>query len=404
MSADSGTVKIRVGLIDDGGIIGAGIAAPDGPTGFKKIGKEKPKVAMKKNRSVEEKAAFIKDVKSKVNNTALSISEKQKMVEKLNTLASPNAESSACFIGDFIESTFGIGSVDIVQENECDNISTEHSTISYNVVERNEFYPISVNDNGDYLQISELAQVCDDPNKSDQAGGSKPIEYKRFKYDYNTNTFIKSWELEPYKIVDKVHYYFVNPQNNNPTPLILDFIAGVCYLKINPPGSVPKMLIENINEVNDPAKILQDDAEQAFADFCGFNCYPNELYKYVPIELIRIHEREHLADYKSIIEEMFPTLINDIENYKDLCESYDETHRLNAEKVIYDLIWRFVQRANKEIENLSGSGDSAKELDHEREIQSRPSIKGRIEDYKTALEKRFPLKLFGKDCSNCSYQ
>ena len=106
VSADSGTVKIRVGLIDDGGIISAGIAAPDGPTGFKKIGKEKPKVAMKKNRSVEEKAAFIKDVKSKINNSALSVSEKQKMVEKLNTLTSPNVESSACFVGDFVESTF----------------------------------------------------------------------------------------------------------------------------------------------------------------------------------------------------------------------------------------------------------------------------------------------------------
>jgi hypothetical protein len=101
-SADSGTVKIRVGIVDDGGIIGAGVAAQDRSARFKKIGKAKPKVAEKKNRSVEEKAAFIKDVKNRINSSALSISEKQKMVEKLNILASTNTEGSSCFIGSYI--------------------------------------------------------------------------------------------------------------------------------------------------------------------------------------------------------------------------------------------------------------------------------------------------------------
>ncbi len=101
-SADSGTVKIRVGIVDDGGGISAGIAAPTNRTGLKKIGKEKHKLSVKKNRSVEEKAVFIKDVKSRINNSALLVSEKQKMIEKLNTLASPKAQSSECYIGDYI--------------------------------------------------------------------------------------------------------------------------------------------------------------------------------------------------------------------------------------------------------------------------------------------------------------
>ena len=118
-SADSGTVKIRVGLIDDGGVIGAGKAAQMGTSGFKRVGKEKTKAAMKKNRSLEEKASFIKDVKSKINNSALSISEKDEVFGKLNSLASPNSETSLCFVGDFVGSIYAIKNV-VIETDSLD--------------------------------------------------------------------------------------------------------------------------------------------------------------------------------------------------------------------------------------------------------------------------------------------
>ena len=135
-SADSGTVKIRVGIVDDGGGISAGIAAPTNRTGLKKIGKEKHKLSVKKNRSVEEKAVFIKDVKSRINNSALLVSEKQKMIEKLNTIASPKAQSSECYIGDYIGVTPANKNVIIKKEEEQHTImlgETKYYTVKKKV-------------------------------------------------------------------------------------------------------------------------------------------------------------------------------------------------------------------------------------------------------------------------------
>lgn len=110
-SADSGVVKIRVGLIDDGGGGGASMVSQTDTSGFKRLVKEKPRVAIKKNRSLDEKVAFINDVRNKINNSALSVPEKEKMFEKLNNIASPNSATNFCFVGEFVEAIFGSANV-----------------------------------------------------------------------------------------------------------------------------------------------------------------------------------------------------------------------------------------------------------------------------------------------------
>ncbi len=394
-SADSGTVILRVGLVDNT-IFGA------------KSVKKSPQKA-KQNKIDDD--ARIKKITKKIKSLTIPEEDKDKLLQNLTSSTSPGGGDNFCF-GGYMSSNEFKDAIAIIGD-KCSNISDEHTDITYRVVERNEYYPISVNDKESSLQISELATVCkgysaqvypcDDPKLEREGGASQPIIYKRYKYDYGNNTFVNSWKLSPYRIEDKVHYYFVSPQNNYPTPLIFDFITGVCYLEINPPACLPNTLIENINDVDNSNLIPSEDAKQAFADFCGHNCYPQEIYKYELIEIIRIHEREHMADYDSVIAKMFPDLKYKIDNFNEKCEYYSENAKLNDEKVIYGWIYNFVVSAIKEWQNISGGSDKTVTLTHEKGIQGRLSIKNKIQEYIDKLKRRFPQELFGKNCSNCSH-
>jgi hypothetical protein len=291
----------------------------------------------------------------------------------------------------------------VLLQDECGNLPTEQQEIYYTLLEQPEFFKVPHSDEEE-LKLVELIQVCNDETHPHQNGGSIPVDYKRYRYNYSTSSFENSWRLEPYKGIDvRVHYNFVNPQTNLNTPLLFDFVTGVCSLKINPPGYPPKTLIDNLSDVNDPNKIPSNDYEQAFFDFCGNLCYPNERAVYVLIAVIRIHEGEHMNDFAGIVSESFPQLVEDIKSYRDLCQSYSETVRQNAEKVIYDMIYTFIREAKKDYQELSGEPGSPEELEHERNIQRRDSITSRIEDYKDELKMRFH-QLVGRDCQNCSYE
>lgn len=67
-------------------------------------------------------------------------------------------------------------------------------------------------------------------------------------------------------------------------------------------------LIENISDIDEPTKIPSSDDKQAFKDFCGHLCYPNERATYVLVEIIQIHESEHMNDFEEIISRSFPKL------------------------------------------------------------------------------------------------
>ncbi len=316
-----------------------------------------------------------------------------------------NPTEDYCF-SDLFQTTPNTENAYVVVGDGCSNISTNHSEINYQVKQRNDPYPISVKDINDYTQLIQLTNVCvDDPNPN-EVGGSTPIEYKRYKYDYNTGYFTNSWNLEPYKKEDHIYYYFINPQSGSPTPIIFDYVAGVCYLKIKPPWNEIKTLIENIDEVDDNSIIIPTDAKQAFADFCGHNCYPMEIHKYELIEIIRIHEREHMADYEGVIAKNFPLLKDQIETYRDECSGYHDGLRVRAENIFYEqFIYPFIKNAIAEWQEISGGTDSLKVLEHEKIIQGRESIKNRIINYMDKLKKRFPNEFSdNKKCPNCSYQ
>jgi uncharacterized membrane-anchored protein YjiN (DUF445 family) len=162
-------------------------------------------------------------------------------------------------------------------------------------------------------------------------------------------------------------------------------------------------LIENISDVDEPSKIPSSDDDQAFSDFCGHLCLPNVRATYVLVEIIQIHEEEHMNDFEEIISRGFPKLVQEIEKYRDFCQSYNETIRQTAEKAIYDMVETFIKKVIKDFQSKSGEPNSKTELDNERKIQGRPSITNRIEDYKNALKNRFS-SLEEKVCEKCSYE
>jgi hypothetical protein len=290
----------------------------------------------------------------------------------------------------------------VALQGGCDNMAIEQHAITYNLLEQPEYFKVPHSDEEE-LKLVELILVCNDDSYARQYGGSAPVDYKRYRYDYNSNSFNNSWILEPYKgSDDRVHYNFINPETNEPTTLIFDFVTGVCYLKING-SNPPKTLIESLNDVDNYSKIPSDDYEQAFTDFCGHLCYKLETATYVLIEIIQIHEREHMNDFAEELENNFPALVESIKEVSDLCDSYSETVRKNAEKVIYKKISDFIKDVTKIYLEKSGAPGSAEERDHEREIQKRPSITNRIEEYKDALKMRFH-QLVGRDCQKCSYE
>jgi hypothetical protein len=291
----------------------------------------------------------------------------------------------------------------LVVGDECDNLPTEHKEINYTLSEQPEFFKVPHSDEEE-LKLVELILVCNDESHPLENGGSIPVDYKRYRYNYSASSFESSWALEPYKgIDDRVHYNFVSPQTNLATPLLFDFVTGICYSKINPPGYPPKTLINNLSDVNDPNKIPSNDYEQAFFDFCGQLCYPTERAVYVLTEIIRIHEEEHMNDFAGIVSEHFPELVEKIENYSSSCQSYDETIRLNAEKVVYSMINEFIRGTISQFNVISGKPGTSEELKHERDIQGRESITSRIEDYKDELKSRF-YQLIGSSCQKCSYE
>ena len=312
----------------------------------------------------------------------------------------PMNPSTYCFPENFWTPHDLEGIANLVVGDECDNLPTEQQEISYTLLEQPEFFIVPHSDLEE-LKLVELIQVCNDTAHPNQNGGSIPVEYKRYRYDYTTNSFKISWVLEPYKGIDGyVHYYFKNQQSNQSTSILFDYVTGVCYTKINKPWLT---LIENISDIDEPTKIPSSDDKQAFKDFCGHLCYPNERATYVLVEIIQIHESEHMNDFEEIISRSFPKLAQKIEDHKDLCESYDETVRINAEKVIYDMIENFIDEAISEFQAKSGEPNSETELNNERKIQGRPSITNRIEDYKNALKNRFSI-LKDEVCQKCSYE
>jgi hypothetical protein len=105
-----------------------------------------------------------------------------------------------------------------------------------------------------------------------------------------------------------------------------------------------------------------------------------------------------MNDYVDIILGNFPLLAQEIETYSDLCQGCSEEIRLNAEKVIYYMVSKFIRDAINQYNVISSTPT---ELDHEKQIQGRESITNRIEDYKNELRMRFS-QLIGKDCQNCS--
>ena len=318
------------------------------------------------------------------------------------TQQKPFGENTAtyCFPGEIVWPKMGDGFV--VVGDECDNMSMEQYAITYRLLEQPEYFKVPHSDEEEN-KLVELIQVCNDDYYGMQFGGAIPVEYKRYRYNHNSHSFKNSWILEPYRgIDDRVHYNFIDPETNQPAALIFDFVTGVCYLKISLIYP-PKTLIESLNDVDSSSKIPDEDYEQAFFDFCGHLCYKVESANYVLTEIIQIHEREHMNDFAEKVADNFPKLVEEIQNYSDLCQSYSETVRQNAEKVIYDIIHNSIRKAIKDYQELSGEARSKEERDHERKIQKRSSITNRIEDYKNALKLRF-YKLVGKDCQKCSYE
>jgi len=290
LSSDSSIVKLRVGTDL------SGFMRP-----ITKIMEEEKeqKQSKEEQRLSELRAGFEK--KNHEKQHFVTKDKTEEVIKNKQTKESPPLDApiiEACYNGSYLyNENYWLGDV-LVKKDGCENLSTDHSEIGYILSEQPEFLKVPHSDSEE-PKLIEIVQVCNDDAHPNQIGGSVPVDYKRFRYDYNTNSFINSWIIIPYKSSDdRVHYYIGNPQSNQATSLIFDFVMGICYLKINPPGYPPKTLIENFSDINDPAKIPSNGYEQAFFDFCGHLCYPTENATYVLAEIISIHEREHMRDFE----------------------------------------------------------------------------------------------------------
>ncbi|MCZ7614383.1 MAG: hypothetical protein M5T52_12835 [Ignavibacteriaceae bacterium] len=113
----------------------------------------------------------------------------------------PMNPSTYCFPENFWTPHDLEGIANLVVGDECDNLPTEQQEISYTLLEQPEFFIVPHSDLEE-LKLVELIQVCNDTAHPNQNGGSIPVEYKRYRYDYTTNSFKISWVLEPYKGID----------------------------------------------------------------------------------------------------------------------------------------------------------------------------------------------------------
>ncbi len=314
-AADSGTVKIRVGIVDYGGGISAGVAAQDRSARFKKIGKEKPKVAMKKNRSVEEKAAFIKDVKSRINNSALSVSEKQKMVEKLNILTSTNTESSECHVG-FIGTTPANKNVVIGEKcqeeiiyassNEAQRLSADTSEII--LLRDGDIWSWTDKDGNPY--IANITDPCIHFGK-DAKGGTGFL----FLIRGTSKNWVFSNEYKIIPLLDAINksaeeYRWIFNIENLKIPILSDYCFDPTDINLKD-GSDTLLLAQHINNL-ETFKLVMKDLE-ILREGAYRHLYDTLETPFIYLPGIQAHEYHHyLKDRENIAKELnertFPSI------------------------------------------------------------------------------------------------
>jgi len=258
-TADSGTVRVRVGLIGSGGGGTAGNILTNDPDSS--------------NAKVYRINEIQKELKQRLSKEVKPEKSLNKNTTNLNT-----SEDANCPIFEITWETQK--DVQIYVGDECENIPTEHPDITYVLSPVNQYYKVLLeeDDSPDSWAWS-MIDVCDTPDPK-QTGGSKPANYRRYRYD--GNDFVNTWEIKPYKDNENdIHYFFVYPGTNQPAPLFFDFAIGTCDYKMlldGFPDGYTKLY--SVSDVDDDAKIKNSDADRAFYDFCGFLCYPTRVNKY----------------------------------------------------------------------------------------------------------------------------
>lgn len=284
---------------------------------------------------------------------------------------------------------------------ECDYppYNPDSYILNYELLPHDNYYPTIVDDEAPF-PITILIEVCDDPNDLDlkQLGGSKPVYYSKLRNSGHVN----SWAIKPLiDEEDQLHFSIVDPATNENTTLKFDFVTGVCYFKINHPSHTPKTLIYNLTDLSD-RQIIPDKNEALLAmqDFCGHHCYGMRFSKYAIIDVINLHELEHMNDYKdSCIVPNFQGLVEEIKKVTLACKFYDSQAKVNQTKLINryikDFISREIEHFNK-INELATKGD----FTYEKKLQKRPAIVNRIKDYTWQLSKEFKI-IEPQNCTAC---
>jgi hypothetical protein len=271
--------------------------------------------------------------------------------------------------------------------------------LNYELIRHDNYYPTIVDDEAQF-PITILIDVCDDPNDPDlkQAGGSKPVYYSKLR----NSGHINSWDIKPLiDEEDQLHFSIVHPTTNENTTLKFDFVTGVCHFKINHPSHTLKTLIYNLTDLSD-RQIIPDKNEALLAmqDFCGHHCYGMRFSKYAIIDVINLHELEHMNDYRdSCIIPNFQQLVDDIKNVTLACKFYDSQAKVNQTKLINQYIKDFIRGEIKhfnKINELATKGDYT----YEKRLHGRSSIVNRIKDYTDRLKKEFNISA-PYDCTNC---
>ena len=344
---------------------------------------------MKKNRSVEEKAAFIKDVKSKIDNSALSVSEKQKMFEKLNTLTSPNVESSACFVGDFVESTFSNKNV-IIKKSDCSSWPCGSGFDAYS---------------GD-IGIKEVNEKYNNINYCDYsfnhvyppaAGIFKPLFDE--EYPNSISNKIKDQLLVDFNLevcFGNSDYWKYQIQGDT---IFLRAILDVCEDNIL--SGPTESIIHNIDELS---VIPNEEVCLALENFEKQRVYGNG-GKYYLIAPVWVHEKVHKANFEKLITKvlnMKRRYFGEEYKYRDLLASVfrpecdevtsDKNKARFQVKKYLDTILSLVTIDLFKLYNMAKSNK-----DDEIKTQNNPDVQWKITEYKKALQKN-RSKEFWQDC------
>jgi hypothetical protein len=363
--AVEGTVKLRVGVIE--GISSSSIL--------------KNNVMSKKSKNQQRKSIAIENIR-----------ETQSLIDG-------GVIGEYCFLGDLYSVV--TGDANVVVENGCDYPPYDPNlyALNYELIRHDNYYPWVYDDDAQF-PITTLIDVCDFPDVN-QSGGSKPVFYSRIRKN-QFGSYVNSWDIQPLiDGEDKLHFTIIDPTTKVNTSLKFDFVTGVCYNKINPPSQEPKVLIYNLADISNSQIIPnRDQALQAMDDFCGHHCYPQEIFKYKLIDIINLHEGEHMNDYRdSCLIPKFQNLADKIKDITLVCNSYNEEGKKNQIALIKYLIKEFIRDAISHFDQVNILA-TKNDYTYEKKLQRRPSIVNCITDYTDRLKSEFNISV-PANCKTC---